>query len=395
MDNPTTTLEELFLSIVRDSEARPGRRAKQDSKVVKRVLCDPPQSDQRYCTTLVQASHGTGKRHLRYSPTGSGLRCSSFVQIGGRAGPDRAGGRLSGRGVSLRPAGGRRRHVPDARSAGSPTCSRISPRRILALAWLAVQESLRRRVLVGFAVFLLILLFAGWFLDTQHQRPGHALSELRAHGHDVSGAADGAVSERLQPAGRHQESRRSTRSSPSRCDRARSCWAASWASRSSARCCWPSWACSATSSWSACSTTRTRSKWHRWSRSPIRRTERLRPAARVSRRTIATRSTVDADGKGATDVVNGHWHTVDRLRRRRRSRPIELGPPRDMLMARVPAYGELRFKDRTGQGTHARHQRRQRMEVPQLHRRRPRWPRPSGSSTTSRPSDFPTACPSK
>lgn len=31
MDNPTTTLEDLFLSIVRDSEARPGRRAKQDS----------------------------------------------------------------------------------------------------------------------------------------------------------------------------------------------------------------------------------------------------------------------------------------------------------------------------------------------------------------------------
>jgi ABC-2 type transport system ATP-binding protein len=31
MDNPTTTLEELFLTVVRDSEARPGRRAKQDS----------------------------------------------------------------------------------------------------------------------------------------------------------------------------------------------------------------------------------------------------------------------------------------------------------------------------------------------------------------------------
>ncbi|HEX3727333.1 MAG TPA: ABC transporter ATP-binding protein [Pirellulales bacterium] len=31
MDNPTTTLEELFLAIVRDSEARPGRRAKQDA----------------------------------------------------------------------------------------------------------------------------------------------------------------------------------------------------------------------------------------------------------------------------------------------------------------------------------------------------------------------------
>lgn len=32
MDNPTTTLEDLFLSIVRDSEARPGRRAKQDQQ---------------------------------------------------------------------------------------------------------------------------------------------------------------------------------------------------------------------------------------------------------------------------------------------------------------------------------------------------------------------------
>jgi ABC-2 type transport system ATP-binding protein len=29
MENPTTTLEELFLSIVQDSEARPGRRAPQ------------------------------------------------------------------------------------------------------------------------------------------------------------------------------------------------------------------------------------------------------------------------------------------------------------------------------------------------------------------------------
>jgi hypothetical protein len=31
MENPTTTLEELFLSIVQDSEARPGRRAPQPS----------------------------------------------------------------------------------------------------------------------------------------------------------------------------------------------------------------------------------------------------------------------------------------------------------------------------------------------------------------------------
>jgi len=40
-----------------------------------------------------------------------------------------------------------------------------SPRRVWALARLAIQESLRRNVLVVLAMFALILLFAGWFLD--------------------------------------------------------------------------------------------------------------------------------------------------------------------------------------------------------------------------------------
>ncbi len=47
----------------------------------------------------------------------------------------------------------------------------ISPRRVLALTWLSVQESLRRRVLVGFGLFVLILLFAGWFLDSRSSDP--------------------------------------------------------------------------------------------------------------------------------------------------------------------------------------------------------------------------------
>lgn len=46
-----------------------------------------------------------------------------------------------------------------------------SPRRVWALARLAVQESLRRRVLVGFGVFVLILLFAGWFLNPTKTDP--------------------------------------------------------------------------------------------------------------------------------------------------------------------------------------------------------------------------------
>jgi hypothetical protein len=48
----------------------------------------------------------------------------------------------------------------------------VSPRRVWALARLAIQESLRRNVLVVLAVFAGIVLFAGWFLDPQSVNPG-------------------------------------------------------------------------------------------------------------------------------------------------------------------------------------------------------------------------------
>lgn len=56
--------------------------------------------------------------------------------------------------------------------AGVADLIAISPRRVWALARLAVQESLRRNVLVVLAMFALILLFAGWFLDPASVNPG-------------------------------------------------------------------------------------------------------------------------------------------------------------------------------------------------------------------------------
>jgi hypothetical protein len=41
----------------------------------------------------------------------------------------------------------------------------FSPRRVLALTMLTVKESIRRRVIVVFGLFILLVLFAGWFLD--------------------------------------------------------------------------------------------------------------------------------------------------------------------------------------------------------------------------------------
>ncbi len=56
-------------------------------------------------------------------------------------------------------------------SAGFRELFEISPRRIWALARLAMKEAWRRRVWVALAIFVIILIFAGWFLKTDHQDP--------------------------------------------------------------------------------------------------------------------------------------------------------------------------------------------------------------------------------
>ena len=50
--------------------------------------------------------------------------------------------------------------------------ARISPRRIFALAWLAVRESFRRRVVAVFVVFVAVILFAALFIKQDSLHPG-------------------------------------------------------------------------------------------------------------------------------------------------------------------------------------------------------------------------------
>src|SRR6478672_6799283 len=56
-------------------------------------------------------------------------------------------------------------------SAVTEDLPRFSPRRTLAVARLAVQEAIRNRILVGFGIFLVLLLVAGMFLDVQNNNP--------------------------------------------------------------------------------------------------------------------------------------------------------------------------------------------------------------------------------
>tara|TARA_B100000700_G_scaffold36412_1_gene35647 strand:+ start:15421 stop:17280 length:1860 start_codon:yes stop_codon:yes gene_type:complete len=48
---------------------------------------------------------------------------------------------------------------------------RSSLRRIIGMTRLAVQEAIRNKVLIIFALFVVLLLFAGWFLDVQNDHP--------------------------------------------------------------------------------------------------------------------------------------------------------------------------------------------------------------------------------
>ncbi len=56
-------------------------------------------------------------------------------------------------------------------AGGFNDLTRVSIRRVRALASLAIKESLRRRVWVALAVFGLILLFASWYLKTNNNEP--------------------------------------------------------------------------------------------------------------------------------------------------------------------------------------------------------------------------------
>ena len=51
----------------------------------------------------------------------------------------------------------------------------MSPRRVWALALLAMKEAWRRRIVVSLVLYLVILLFASWFLKTDNQEPAKLL----------------------------------------------------------------------------------------------------------------------------------------------------------------------------------------------------------------------------
>jgi ABC-type transport system involved in multi-copper enzyme maturation permease subunit len=56
---------------------------------------------------------------------------------------------------------------------------------------------------------------------------------------------------------------------------------------------------------------------------------------------------IDNEGNGKTNTVAGHWHDVT-VTGEGENQKITLSPPRGMLIARAPIYGKLRILDRQG-----------------------------------------------
>jgi hypothetical protein len=223
----------------------------------------------------------------------------------------------------------------------------LSPRRILALAWLAVQESLRRRVLVGFAVFVLILLFAGWFLDTNSNDPAtlYLSFVLTATTYLILLMAL-FLSAFSLPADIKNHTIYTIVTKPVRPGEI---------------------VLGRILGFSAIGTfllavmgvvsyffvIRVLDHRHEVEVASLNALANDTSGDRVGRTTAAQNHrhqvTMHSDGTGETDMVQGHYHLVEERIDGDKTTYV-VSPPQDLLSARVPAYGKLRFKDRSGKG---------------------------------------------
>ena len=221
-----------------------------------------------------------------------------------------------------------------------------SPRRILALAWLAIQESLRRRVLVGFGVFLVILLFAGWFLDTRSNDPAtlYLSFVLTATTYLVLLMAL-FLSAFSLPADIKNHTIYTIVTKPVRSSEIVLGRILGFSAIGTVL-------LAVMGLFSYFFVVRVLNHTHEVDVASLAPTGGESSGQSVGRTEAAQNHrhqvTVDADGKGSTDVVQGHWHTIDRREENGKTTYV-VGPPQDLLNARVPAYGsKLLFKTRFG-----------------------------------------------
>ena len=251
----------------------------------------------------------------------------------------------------------------------------MSSRRVGALAWLAVKESIRRWVIVVFGVFIVILLFAGFFLDPASTDPARLyLSFVLTSTMYLILLLALFLSTLSLPADIRNRTLHTVVTKPVRASEIVLGRMLGFAVVGTAML-----ACMGVLSYFFV----LRGLSHTHEISP-RELERLRaswqeqvaggkPAAPVEIQTEPAhghRHTLRVDpfrreadrreliprGRVRTDAARGHWHEFsyrvpEGALRGDAPGPLEyaVGPPEDRFVARVPIYGKLRFKDPAGE----------------------------------------------
>jgi hypothetical protein len=221
-----------------------------------------------------------------------------------------------------------------------------SPRRIWALARLAIKESMRRRVIVALGVFFLILLFANWFLTTNTQDPARLYLSfvLTASTYLVLGVAL-LLSAFSLPGDFKSKTIYTVVTKPVRSGEIILGRIIGFSIVATVLL-----AIMAVGSYIFV----IRSLDHTHEVDAASVTRMTDSAGEVIGHEGATRKNaedghrhefrVNAEGLGQTSVMNGHTHDVDRIDDNR----YRLSDPIGFIRARVPQYGKLRFIDRSG-----------------------------------------------
>ena len=345
IDNPTATMEDLFLNIVRESErpvpactpvapstADATATARQTSRIGGRcrVMTLQPEDFWSFSEWLLRPGAFLESALLQ------GIALFLLAILLGLV------ARLyhlrralwAGRGVLC----GRQRAIRDLFTRDLPG---TAPRRIMALARLAFKEAIRRRVLFVVGLFAGRLAAGRLVSGTQQRRPGAAVYQFCADGDELSDLAAGAVHQLLQPAGGYQKphdlyDRHQTGAG----DRDR-CSGGSSALPPSAPCCWCPWGSPAISLSSRgldhSHQVRGRGSWRQGRYEGETTYDQFH----------SHKFTIDAEGDGLTDFTRGHQHIVRRVETSEGDEFV-VGPPIGNLRHAFPNTATVVFLNREG-----------------------------------------------
>lgn len=226
----------------------------------------------------------------------------------------------------------------------------MSPRRVWALTLLAVKESIRRRIVVVFILFIVLLLFAGWYLDPGSPHPARLYLSfvLTATGYLILLLAlflsVFSLPNDLKNRTVHTVVTKPVRSSEIVLGRMLG-FTLLGTVLLAAMCVI-----------SYFFVVRGLSHTHEVIAESLTPVERG-PAVQSGMSDLVGRSTkvnnhfhrvyLKPGGNGDLELENGHWHPVDAFKSGDKT-VYQVGGPQGMFAARVPVYGKLRFTDRAG-----------------------------------------------